>query len=481
MFLLIFIIHILISVNSYHTNTKSTVHYYKLNNLLEDNINLHNDLFKHTEFQLHLPPTSNSLPLFNKHLFSNNRINSSDPELNNAISSDSTPISHGNTDSNISNDTIPRRNEPQNVVELGKNAGDSQGGESSEVLEELDIMQMLKNNQINEFRHKSTIGTNHMFTFRFERPCDVYILNYSIIDLDFMEYIYLSCRVLEKLKIFKEDTVLQVLDEVITDTNVPVWLSTPFYYSLAHNNDITDYVLITYYYLNKFNTNYQDNEIGSHDIKQHFNKPSDSKESSENTIQLMNKLIKDGNPFKIKEYLLNDLYKLNITCHELVNWKVDGTYENLLQTFKEHDLKQLYLSEMEKLRRNFKLYKKLIFNNRISYNTGVVQLINYYTNYFKMPIYIMNTTSFPSDDLKFKLKLFGLKENNLLNIISDFSCFDKLDKLIPIHYFDNYLPNLLNIDKNDLNVRLYFVEWGHNSDYNDKLQALYTDKYFPSI
>ncbi|XP_954827.1 uncharacterized protein TA05270 [Theileria annulata] len=447
MFISIFIAHIIIAVNSYHTNPKPCVHYYKLNSILDDNVSLHNDLFKHPEFQLHLPPTSNSLPLFNKHLFTTKPLDSSDSDLNNLIASDSTSVSPDFSDSN----PLTHETQLQNESKAAKNETSVfPGEEPSEVLEEHDIMKMLKNKQINEFRHKNTIDQNHMLTFRFERPCDVYVLNYSIIDLDFMEYIYLSCKVLEKLKVFKDDIVKKVLDEVITDFNVPVWLSTPFYYSLARNNDITDFILITYYYIDKFCMN-NNSELGSKEIKQHFNKPSDPKGSPDNTIQLMNKLIKDGNPFKIKEYLLNDLYRLNITCHELMNWKQDGTYENLLEKFVDQDLKQLYLTEKEKLRRNIKLYKKVIFNNRISHNTGLVQLINYYTNYFKMPIYIMNTTPFPSDSLKLKLKLFGVKDNTLLNIISDFSCFNKLDKRIPIHYFDNYLPNLMAInDKNDL-------------------------------
>ncbi|UKK01512.2 hypothetical protein MACK_002328 [Theileria orientalis] len=455
---------------------------------------LHNDSFESPQFQLHIPPISDSLPILNKEL--------TNPSVY------STVVEDAGGDQN--NDVTHLTMNPEDSRSLSK---DKQSSDDDYLDGPLDVLEMVKSGLIPEYRTPGSTSkgsqatnsrTNQLFSCRFERPADVFLLNFSTIDLGYREYIYTSCKVLSKLDTFKGDSKVQQLLDSVFANQIPVWLSTCFNYAFPYGSGIADYVLMVYYYVDR----YRDSTTAISGADGDLGNPVGHRKI-DNWEDGLNKLIRNGNPFELVDYLSEERYRLNLTGNELQNWKVDGLYDKILKYFKGVDLKKVFMDERSKLKENHKLYNELVKYRKkrhISYNKTLVQLINYYIQYLKMPLYIVTDTE-DVDEVNLRLKMFGVKSNELLNVLNTFSYSKnesknknqnesksdekqdeesnvegllsrmKLNPLIPIHYFDNSIHNLKHMLLNPKfeDVRLYFVDWGRSS-YNHKLEALYTDK-----
>ncbi|BAM41483.1 conserved hypothetical protein [Theileria orientalis strain Shintoku] len=455
---------------------------------------LHNEAFESPQFQLHIPPISDSLPVLNKEL------------TKSSVYSNVVGESGGNQ--NTDGTTVPRNSEDSTSLGIDKQSSDDDYLDGP-----LDVLEMVKSGLIPEYRTPSSTSkgsqsansrTNQLFSCRFERPADVFLLNFSTVDLGHREYIYTSCKVLSKLDVFKDDVkVKQVLDRVFAN-QIPVWLSTCFNYSFPHGIGIAEYVLMVYYYIDRYrdSTTANIDAYGGLDGSSEYSKV-------DNWEVALNKLIRNGNPHELVDYLSDERYRLNLTGNELQNWRVDGLYDELLKYFKGVDIEKVFMDERNQLKENHKLYNELVKYRKkrhISYNKTLVQLINYYIQYLKMPLYIVTDTE-DVDEVNLRLKMFGVKSNELLNVlktcnystgesknksrnegdsdgkqaeernVEGFLSLMKLNPLIPIHYFDNSIHNLKQMLSNPKfeDVRLYFVDWGRSS-YDHKLEALYTDK-----
>ncbi|UKJ89154.1 hypothetical protein MACJ_002401 [Theileria orientalis] len=455
---------------------------------------LHNEAFESPQFQLHIPPISDSLPILNQEL------------TNSSVYSSAVEVSGGDQ----STDVTPG---PRNSGDSTSFSTDKQPTDDDYLDGPLDVLDMVKSGLIPEYRTPGSTSkgsqstnsrTNQLFSCRFERPADLFLLNFSTIDLGQREYIYTSCKVLSKLDAFKGDSKVQQLLDSVFANQIPVWLSTCFNYAFPHGSGIADYVLMVYYYIDR----YRDSTTA---ISGADGGASDTFGYSkiDNWEDGLNKLIRNGNPFELVDYLSDERYRLNLTGNELQNWKLDGLYDKILKYFEGVDLKKVFMDERNQLKENHKLYNELVKYRKkrhISYNKTLVQLINYYTQYLKMPLYIVTDTE-DIDEVNLRLKIFGVKSNELLTVLKTFSYIKsesknksqnesksgnkqdeesnvegllsriKLDPLIPIHYFDNSMHNLKHMLSNTKfeDVRLYFVDWGRSS-YNHKLEALYTDK-----
>ncbi|EKX72297.1 membrane protein, hypothetical [Theileria equi strain WA] len=361
----------------------------------------------------------------------------------------------------------------------------------------IDLMDMVKRGEMNDFRHNchgtsTEPGKSVLYTWMLERPADVFILNWSgLVTLGCREYVVIAARILLKLPSV-DVTDRRTLLEDIANNNIPVWLYERCRYAMAYLEEPTDWIAL----LNYFTRNLE--QLPTTEAPKVDKAGGDLEFVKNNTI--------NGDPFNLVDYLAIPRYKLGLKADEMYYWRRrkhnedDCLYDReskVLGAFNA-ELTRMLDEERIEMRRNQE-WKNLIMyrtncahlpeSQRIhheAFNPAIIDAINHHTQFFKMPVYLVSDFE-TSSEVRHQMEALGIKMSPLLKVIgSESGTLDtsistirdslKIDRRIPIHYFDDRMKNLVAVlgHRHLKHVRTYFVDWGR-SDYQEKLAALYHD------
>ncbi|GBE61295.1 hypothetical protein BOVATA_027880 [Babesia ovata] len=426
--------------------------------------NLHNRLVEGTEYQLHIPPIANFKPQM--------RLAFTKPEVY-----------------------------AQHVPEepMDPNNGDYAKGP-------LQLHDVAEHGQIPEFRHEAGVngikpGKSELFTWRVERPPDVFIINWSgVAHTGFRDGVVVAARAILNLTHDQPLEVLRLLEAVAERRSLPMWLATRARYAQPFLDSAADWIPALQYFINNCN---------DQDMLENVQTVEALAETDANPLDILKHITVGGDPNELVDLGKPQRESMGMEPFEIEGWKTDGAhYSDMISTY-DKILKQLGIDKPN-LERHFQdaweqlskdreswsdavLYRTncasldaLQRRNHESYNCAVVSAIKHHIEVFQMPVYLVSDIKTTEMVLR-ELECLQIKPINAGNVygrdrgtptesIRALLADLKLDPRVPVHYFDDRLSGLeaINSSQDLSHARTYFVDWGR-STWSEKLGALYAD------
>ncbi|CDR95532.1 hypothetical protein, conserved [Babesia bigemina] len=427
--------------------------------------NLHNRLIEGTEYQLHIPPIANFKPQM--------RLAFTKPE-------------------------VYAQHVPEEPM-------DTTNGEYAKGPLQLHEMPAL--GQIPEFRHSSDVngitpGKSELFTWKVERPPDVFIINWSgVAHTGFRDGVVVAARAILDFTGEQPLDVQQFLESVAERRSLPIWLATRARYAQPFLDSAADWIPALQHFIN--NCNDQDMLEKVHTVEA-------LAATDANPLDILKHITVGGDPNELVDLGSPQRESMGIEAFELEGWKADGArYSDMVSTY-DKILKQLGIDKCS-LDQHFQdAWSKLCADreawldtvlyrtncaaldaaqrrNHESYNCAVVGAIKHHLEVFQMPVYLVSdvkTTAMVMSELEsLQIKplhagdVYGRDRGTPTDSVRALLADLQLDPRVPVHYFDDRLATLDAINSSDdlRHVRTYFVDWGR-STLSEKLGSLYADR-----
>ncbi|KAK1940323.1 hypothetical protein X943_002335 [Babesia divergens] len=381
-------------------------------------------------------------------------------------------------------------------------------GEGDYVDGPLCLYDMVKQGQIPDFRH-SVEGTNlnpgesEMFTWRLERPPDVFIINWSgVAHVGYRDGVIIAARALLTITQDQPREIRDILQMIAEEGKLPIWLSTRSRYAQPFIDKAADWIPALYFFIN--NCNDQDILAQDHRIQA-------LADTKARPIDIIKHITNRGDPNSLIDMGKQQRDDMAIGPFEMSDWKTDNsrystmesTYDQILKRLEvdEENLERIYQSALDQLYEDQNAWLDAVLyrtkcdhlddtqrQNHEAFNCAVVSTIKHHLEVFELPVYLVSdvkTTSMIHRELEalgIRLKDIrhlrgrecGSVEENVHELLRELD----LDHRVPVHYFDDrlrHLENVTNYEGLD-HVRTYFVDWGR-STFNEKLGALYSDRW----